>query len=95
MKLTRFEKFAIWINNHIGTIEFTLLCFILVSIPLINSKTQAVVFYISSGYLQLILLPLIIMSQNIQNKIADFHNENHYKKIEKILDIIEKSELNK
>lgn len=92
--LSKFDRFALWINNHVGTIEFTILCFVLVTIPLLKPSTQTVIFYISSGYLQLVLLPLIIMGGNIQAKHAEEVAEAHYKNQvaleKKLLELIEK-----
>ena len=90
--LTKFEKIAVWVNNRIGTIEFAILCFILVTIPIVEPRTQTVIFYISSGYLQLVLLPLIIMGGNIQSRQMEEMEKSHYDHIKnlekKILDAI-------
>jgi len=95
--LTKFEKLALWINTYIGTIEFTVFCFVLVTIPIFRPETQTVIFYISSGYLQLILLPLIIMGGNLQTKHHEIVAEEQFEKllkneqkIEKILSLLEK-----
>jgi uncharacterized membrane protein len=75
---TRLEKIAVWITGHIGTIEFAIFCIILVSIPLIWKSTMSVVLYISSGYLQLVMLPLIMMGQNLQNRHSEKRAEADY-----------------
>lgn len=79
MKLSLGEKIAVWVNTKVGTIYFALFCFLLVTIPIIFPKSYYIVFYISSGYLQLILLPLIIIGGNIQTQQAEKLAEDHYK----------------
>ncbi len=99
--LTKIEKFALWLNSHLGTMGFAIFCFILVTIPIFKPNTQTVIFYISSGYLQLIFLPLILMGSNLQQKHAEHVEEAHYKnmlemleKIEPTKDIIKKPKKN-
>jgi len=89
--LTKVERLAVWVNNRIGTIEFAVLCFILVTIPLVAPRTQTVIFYISSGYLQLILLPLIIMGGNIQSRQMQDIEGAHYEYLKKLEERIVKT----
>lgn len=72
------ERFAVWMTNRVGTMAFFFACVVLVTIPLIFKATMPVVQYISSGYLQLILLPLIMVGQNLQSRAADLRAENDY-----------------
>lgn len=72
------ERFAVWMTARVGTMVFFFACVILVTIPLIFKATMPVVQYISSGYLQLILLPLIMVGQNLQSRSADLRAENDY-----------------
>ncbi|HEY3414896.1 MAG TPA: DUF1003 domain-containing protein [Armatimonadota bacterium] len=72
------EKFAIWMTNRVGTMAFFFFCVILVTVPLIYKPSMTVIQYISSGYLQLILLPLIMVGQNLQSRAADLRAENDY-----------------
>lgn len=72
------EKFAIWMTNRVGTMGFFFACAIMVTIPLIYKPAMPVIQYISSGYLQLILLPLIMVGQNLQSRSADLRAENDY-----------------
>lgn len=67
-QLTLTEQFAIRVINVVGTPVFFWVCNILVLIPLIWTTTLPVVRYISSGYLQLVLLPLIMIAQNLQSR---------------------------
>lgn len=76
--LTKLERIAVWVTNHIGTIEFAIFCVILVSIPLVWKSTMSVVLYISSGYLQLVMLPLIMMGQNLQSRRSERRAEADY-----------------
>ena len=49
----------------VGTMGFFYACVILVTVPLLLPSTMPVVQYISSGYLQLILLPLLMVGAGI------------------------------
>ena len=95
--LSRFDKLALWVNDHCGTIEFTIFCFVLVSIPILKPSTQTVIFYISSGYLQLLFLPLILMGSNLQQKHAEKVEESHFENMkaleERIISLIEEKKI--
>lgn len=48
-------------------------------------STQTLILWISSSFLQLVLLPIIIVGQNIQAKAADKRAEDTYKDADAIL----------
>ncbi|HTK03365.1 MAG TPA: DUF1003 domain-containing protein [Alphaproteobacteria bacterium] len=99
-RLTGSDKIALFITKIVGTMPFFYACVALTTIPLFLPSTLPFIHYISSGYLQLILLPLILVSQNLQSKHAELRAEHEYetglkaeKEIETILsrlDTIEK-----
>ena len=74
------ERFAVWMTKRVGTMGFFFACTAMVTLPLIGpfKATMPVVQYISSGYLQLILLPLIMVGQNLQGRASDLRAENDY-----------------
>lgn len=72
-------KISNWIVSKIGTMMFTYFCVILVTIPLILPTTMPVIQYISSGYLQLVFLPLIMVSSNRSDKVREMHVERQYR----------------
>jgi uncharacterized membrane protein len=76
--LTKLEKIAVFITNHVGTVEFAIFCAVFVTIPLVWKNTMPVILYISSGYMQLILLPLIMVGQNLQNRHAERRVQSEY-----------------
>jgi len=97
--LTKAQRVALFITNHIGTIEFAIFCVLLVSIPLIWKSTMSVILYISSGYLQLVFLPLIMVGQNLQSRHSEKRAESEYElnvkndqQIKSILEKLEKQE---
>jgi uncharacterized membrane protein len=97
--LTKTDKLALFITKHVGSMTFFYFCFVLVTIPLIFKGTMTAVFYISSGYLQLILLPLIMVGQNLQGRHAELRAQHDYdtnvkaeKEIEAILLHLEKQD---
>jgi uncharacterized membrane protein len=97
--LSASDKIALFVTKHLGTMEFFYLCVVLVTIPLIYPTTLPVVQYISSGYLQLIFLPLIMVGQNLQGRHAELRAQHDYetnvkaeKEIEAILLHLEKQD---
>lgn len=98
-RLSRTDKIALFITNSVGTMGFFYACAILVTIPLIFTSTMPVIQYISSGYLQLILLPLILVGQNLQGRHSELRAQHDYetnvraeKEIESVLLHLEKQD---
>jgi len=88
--LTRMEKFALWITNHIGTMGFFLLIFLWTAIWLswnifspvhlkFDPYPAFVLWLFISNMIQLFLLPLIMVGQNLQNKHMELRAENDFK----------------
>jgi uncharacterized membrane protein len=98
-RLSKTDKIALFVTKHIGTMTFFYFCLVLVTIPLFYKPSMPIVQYISSGYLQLILLPLIMVGQNLQGRHAELRAEHDYqtnvkaeKEIESILLHLEKQD---
>ncbi|WP_052960153.1 DUF1003 domain-containing protein [Mycobacterium sp. EPa45] len=87
--LVRFNaKFGLRITVVVGTMWtaylFTLLA--LFALPdAIKQGTYFVVVWLSSSFLQLVLLPIIIVGQNIQAKASDTRADETYKDAEAVL----------
>ena len=77
-KLTKAEKIAHFITARIGTMPFFVICNILVLLSLTVKSSISVVQFISSSWLQLILLPLIMIEQNRQSKHDELRAEHDY-----------------
>ncbi|MDD2822779.1 MAG: DUF1003 domain-containing protein [Candidatus Daviesbacteria bacterium] len=97
--LSSLDKFAIFITKIVGTMWFVLACCVLVVIPLIVGSTLPIVQYISSGILQLILLPLIMVGQNLQGRYTEIRAQHDFdtnvkaeKEIETIILHLEKQD---
>lgn len=97
--LSPLDKFAMFITNTVGTMGFFFICCVLVVIPLFVVSTLPVVQYISSGILQLILLPLIMVGQNLQGRYTEIRAQHDFetnvkaeKEIETILLHLEKQD---
>lgn len=97
--LSPLDKFAMFITNTVGTMGFFLICCVLVIIPLFFAPTLPIVQYISSGILQLILLPLILVGQNLQGRYTEIRAQHDFetnvkaeKEIETILLHLEKQD---
>lgn len=98
-RLSTSDKIALFLTNKLGTMVFFYICIVLVTIPLLIPTTMPVVQYISSGYLQLIFLPLIIVGQNLQGRHAELRAQHDYetnvkaeKEIESVLLHLEKQD---
>ena len=81
-------KFGLKITMVVGTMWaayiFTVLA--LFALPsAIKQGTYFVVVWLSSSFLQLVLLPIIIVGQNIQAAAADQRSEDTYKDAEAVL----------
>ena len=81
-------KFGLKITLVVGTMWaaylFTFLA--LLALPsAIKQGTYFVVVWLSSSFLQLVLLPIIIVGQNIQATAADKRSEDTYKDAEAVL----------
>ncbi|HKC04707.1 MAG TPA: DUF1003 domain-containing protein [Patescibacteria group bacterium] len=90
--LSKIDKVALFITSKVGTMGFFFFCLALVTIPLIFNSTLPVIQYLSSGYLQLILLPLILVGQNLQSRHSELRAQHDFetnvkaeKEIESIL----------
>ena len=70
---------------------FLVFCFLLPFIPLVYPSSMMVIMFISSSFLQLALLPVIIRQGARQEK----HNQKVMKHIEKLVEHIDKEHLNK
>ncbi|MFA5932815.1 MAG: DUF1003 domain-containing protein [Microgenomates group bacterium] len=97
--LSPLDKFAMFITNIVGTMGFFLICCMLVLIPLFVTSTLPVIQYVSSGILQLIFLPLIMVGQNLQGRYAEIRAQHDFdtnvkaeKEIETILLHLEKQD---
>ncbi len=100
--LTRMEKFAIWITDHIGTMGFFLIVFfwtlawlawnILSPKELKFDPYPAFVLWVFvSNMIQLLFMPLIMVGQNLQARHAELRAENDFKtniKAEKEIELI-------
>lgn len=96
-RLSKTDKVALFITKRVGTMTFFYLCFVLVTIPLFYKPSMPIIQYVSSGYLQLILLPLILIGQNLQGRHSELRAQHDYetnvkaeKEIEAILLHLEK-----
>jgi hypothetical protein len=73
------DKFAVWIGTHVGTMY----CFYLFNVLALLSAKAAfathnlvpIVNWVSSNWIQLILLPAIMVAQNVAQKASDAKSE--------------------
>lgn len=86
-----FIRFNARLGLAITIVVGTMWCaYVFAGIALISLKdnlgsTQALILWISSSFLQLVLLPIIIVGQNIQAKAADKRSEDTYNDADAIL----------
>lgn len=106
--LTRMEKFAIWITDHIGTMGFFLIVLFWTLAWLgwnvlspkelkFDSYPAFALWLFISNMIQLFFLPLIMVGQNLQGRHAELRAENDFEtnlKAEKEIEtILKKLEL--
>jgi uncharacterized membrane protein len=97
--LSKLDRLALFITKKVGSMGFVFACVILVAIPIFFTSTISIVQYISSGILQLILLPLILVGQNLMGRHAELRAKHDFetnvkaeKEIETILLHLEKQD---
>jgi len=66
-KMSVGNKIALWIVSKVGTFGFFIFTVLLTMIPVAFPATMTVIMFISSSLLQLVLLPLIMIGQNLQS----------------------------
>jgi hypothetical protein len=84
----RFNAFlGVKITVIVGTMwcAYAFAAIALISLPDNVQSTQLLILWISSSFLQLVLLPIIIVGQNIQAEAADRRSEQTYKDAEAVL----------
>jgi uncharacterized membrane protein len=98
-RLSKTDKIALFITSRVGSMGFFYFCLALVCLPLIFASTMPAVQYFSSGFLQLTLLPLILIGQNLQSRHSELRAQHDYetnlkaeKEIEAILLHLEKQD---
>ena len=79
------DKIALWITNKVGTFGFFVFTVVLTIAPFVIPGIMPIIQFVSSAFLQLVLLPLIIIGQNLQSQHAELRAESTY-------DIANKSE---
>ena len=96
LRNVRHPNFLVRLNAHVGLwvtmVVGTMWCAYLFSFIALFALPQAihlgtyyVIVWISSSFLQLVLLPIIIVGQNIQANAADKRAEDTYKDAEAVL----------
>lgn len=87
--LVRFNaRFGLKITTLVGTMWTAYIFSVLALFALpdaLKQGTYFVVVWLSSSFLQLVLLPIIIVGQNIQAKAADTRADDTYKDAEAVL----------
>lgn len=82
-------KVALIITAVVGTMwaAYVFAIIALISLPsaISSGDLTTLIAWISSNFIQLVLLPIIIVGQNIQGKAADKRSEQTYKDAEAIL----------
>ncbi len=82
-------RIGLFITTVVGTMWaaylFTILAFISFPSAIRSGDSIIIVAWIAQTFLQLVLLPIIIVGQNIQAKAADRRSEETYKDAEAVL----------
>jgi hypothetical protein len=69
------DKFAVWIATHVGSMYcfylFNLLAFLSAKAAFDTHNLVPIVNWVSSNWIQLVLLPAIMVAQNVAQKASD------------------------
>lgn len=81
-RLSLHERIGVWLTDKVGTMGAAyLFCAIaLMSLPaaLASENTMIIVSWLTQSFIQLVLLPVIMVGQNIQSRHAELLAENDY-----------------
>jgi hypothetical protein len=86
--IVRFNaRFGLGVTLVVGTMwcAYVFAAIALISLPDNVHSTQDLILWISSSFLQLVLLPIIIVGQNIQARASDKRAEDTYKDADAVL----------
>lgn len=76
------EKLALLITSNVGTMYcagvFAVIALISLPAALSSKDPLIIVSWIAQTFLQLVLLPIIMVGQNLQNRHAEFRAEAQY-----------------
>lgn len=72
------DRIAATITRIVGTMWFFSACVVLTLLPLVWPAAMPYVQFISSAFLQLVLLPLLQSGQNISARHGELRAEAHY-----------------
>ncbi len=93
------ERIANWITNKVGTmicaLIFALLAFISFPSVVASHNTIIIVSWVTQAFLQLVLLPVIMVGQNLQNKHSELRADATYEMTKKIDNILEHLKIGK
>ena len=79
------DKFAVWLTQHVGTMWtayiFTIICMVglLAILGFLPSILVLVILWMTSEFLSLTLLPIIMVGQNILGRKSELQAEEAYK----------------
>ena len=87
--LSKLDKVAVWITDHVGTMGFFIAIFIwtiswlswnsLAPVAMRFDPFPAFVLWLFiSNMIQIFLMPLLMIGQNLQSKHSETRAENHY-----------------
>ena len=93
--LSTLDRIAIYITDHVGTMEcagvFSGLAILglLGLLNILDQSTYLFVQWISQTFLQLVLLSVIMVGQNLQGRHSEFRAENDYEVNIKAYELLE------
>jgi uncharacterized membrane protein len=87
--LSKLDKVAVWITDHVGTMGFFIMIFVwtiswlswnsLAPVAMRFDPFPAFVLWLFiSNMIQIFLMPLLMIGQNLQSKHSETRAENHY-----------------
>ena len=74
--LNPLDKLGLFISKCASTMYFFLFCCLLLILPFVIPSIRDTVFFISSGVIQLIMLPILAFANEMQSKYTDIRSEH-------------------
>jgi hypothetical protein len=78
-------KITVMVGTMVAAYVFSLIALISLPSAIKSGNLTIIVAWVSSNFIQLVLLPIIIVGQNVQAKAADKRSEQTYKDAEAVL----------
>ena len=82
------DRIAVWITDRVGTMTCTYVFLVWSLLPLLLPTAEPVVAYVSQSVIQLVLLPLIMVGQDVMSRASDARARDMHRRITDLGELI-------